>query len=75
METWHSLWPQKVTWSLEFSDLLYDPKYHGDKKKIKKKIEKKNKKKIKKKDEKKMKKKQTNEKKIKNWKKEIKKKN
>ena len=30
METWHSLWPQKVTGSLEFSDLLYDPKCHGD---------------------------------------------
>ena len=30
METWHSLWPQKVTGSLEFSDLLYDPKGHGD---------------------------------------------
>ena len=29
METWHSLWPQKVTGSLEFSDLLYDPKGHG----------------------------------------------
>ena len=41
METWHSLWPQKVTGSLEFSDLLYDPKCHGDKKKLKKKIEKK----------------------------------
>ena len=30
MEIWHSLWPQKVTGSLEFSDLLYDPKGHGD---------------------------------------------
>ena len=30
METWHSLWPQKVSGSLEFSDLLYDPKGHGD---------------------------------------------
>ena len=30
METWHSLWPQKVAESLEFSDLLYDPKGHGD---------------------------------------------
>ena len=30
METWHSLWPQKVTGSLEFSDLLYDTKGHGD---------------------------------------------
>ena len=30
METWHSLWPQKVTGSLEISDLLYDPKGHGD---------------------------------------------
>ena len=30
METWHSLWPQKVTGSLELSDLLYDPKGHGD---------------------------------------------
>ena len=30
METWHSLWPQKLTGSLEFSDLLYDPKGHGD---------------------------------------------
>ena len=32
METW-----QKVTGSLELSDLLYDPKCHGDKKKFKKK--------------------------------------
>ena len=30
MEKWHSLWPQKVTGSLEFSDLLYDPKGHGN---------------------------------------------
>ena len=30
MERWHSLWPQKVTGSLEFSDLLYDPKGHDD---------------------------------------------
>ena len=30
METWHSLWPQKVAGSLEFSDLLYDPKGPGD---------------------------------------------
>ena len=30
METWHSLWPQKVTGSLEISDLLYYPKGHGD---------------------------------------------
>ena len=30
METWHSYWPQKVTGSLEISDLLYDPKVHGD---------------------------------------------
>ena len=30
METWHSLWPQKVTGSLENSDLLYDLKGHGD---------------------------------------------
>ena len=29
METWHSLWPQKVTGSLEISDLLYDPRGHG----------------------------------------------
>ena len=28
--TWHSLWPQKVTGSLEFSDLLYEPKGHGN---------------------------------------------
>ena len=30
MDTWHSLWPQKVTGSLEVSDLIYDPKGHGD---------------------------------------------
>ena len=55
METWHSLWPQKVTGSLEFSDLLYDPKCHGDKKNWKKKLKKKIKK-IKKKIKKKQKK-------------------
>ena len=40
--------PQKVTGSLEFSDLLYDPKCHGDKKNLKKKFLKKLKKKLKK---------------------------
>ena len=30
METWHSLWPEKVKGSLEISDLLYDPKGQGD---------------------------------------------
>ena len=30
MKTWHSLWPQKVTGSFEFSDLLYDHKGNSD---------------------------------------------
>ena len=30
METWHSLWPEKIAGSLEFSDVLYDAKGHGD---------------------------------------------
>ena len=33
MESWNSLWPQKVTGYLEVTghcDLLYDPKSHGD---------------------------------------------
>ena len=49
MESWQSSWPQKVTGSLEFSDLLYEPKCHGDKIKKKEKLKKKIKKKFKKK--------------------------
>ena len=59
-EEWkrHSLWPQKVTGSLEFSDLLYDPNCHGDKKNFKNWKKKKNlKQKIKTKIKKKLKKK------------------